>query len=171
MESALPDEDAILQESHAMHNDNDYRHTQKSPLLYLFLGIAALQAILGLVLQGPPVTMILLFGVAAIMCLIAAMFGQLTITGDETELRLQYGPLPLVSKRFRYEELRAAEASCTRFIDGWGIHYIPFRGWTYNIWGFQCVLLQREGKQPIRIGTDDVEGLLAFLQSKVGRAE
>ncbi len=51
-------------------------------------------------------------------------------------------------------------------IDGWGIHYILGRGWTYNLWGFGCVKLTL-GKKVIRVGTDDVENLAQFLRGKV----
>jgi len=54
----------------------------------------------------------------------------------------------------------------TRFIDGWGIHWIPWRGWTYNLWGFRCVRLKHLGRT-IRIGTDDPEGLRDYLADRV----
>ena len=47
------------------------------------------------------------------------------------------------------------------------IHCIPGRGWTYNLWGFDCVVV-RQGNKTTRVGTDDVAGLLAFLRTKVG---
>ena len=52
-------------------------------------------------------------------------------------------------------------------IDGWGIHYIPGRGWTYNLWGFGCVKLTVRGKV-VRVGTNDVENLARFLGEKTG---
>jgi hypothetical protein len=54
-------------------------------------------------------------------------------------------------------------------MDGWGIHYVPFRGWTYNLWGFDCVVLQL-GSKTVRIGTDDADNLLAFLERQIGTA-
>ena len=50
---------------------------------------------------------------------------------------------------------------------GWGIHYFPGRGWTYNIWGFACVKLTL-GRKIIRVGTDDADGLARFLGEKTG---
>jgi hypothetical protein len=38
------------------------------------------------------------------------------------------------------------------------------RGWTYNLWGFDCVEFQYKGR-PCRIGTDDVQGLTDWLRS------
>jgi hypothetical protein len=65
------------------------------------------------------------------------------------------------------------EVSRTRFWDGWGIHGFPFDGVTYNIKGFRCVRVTL--KRPtsfwrfkyINIGTNDPEGLAAFLKSRI----
>jgi hypothetical protein len=52
-------------------------------------------------------------------------------------------------------------------LDGWGLHYMPFRGWTYNIWGFACVKLTL-GRKIVRVGTDDAEGLAKMIAEKIG---
>jgi hypothetical protein len=49
---------------------------------------------------------------------------------------------------------------------GWGIHYVPGRGTTYNFWGFACVKLVVKGKG-VRIGTDDAVQLAEFLRSDI----
>ena len=46
------------------------------------------------------------------------------------------------------------------------LYFVPGRGWTYNLSGFNCVKLS-VGRKTVRIGTDDVQGLLAFLDGKV----
>jgi hypothetical protein len=103
--------------------------------------------------------------VAAVLALAGLMFGSLTVRGDGEFLSLRYGPLPLFGKRIPYAEVTAVEPGRTALIDGWGIHCIPGRGWTYNLWGFGCVKLTL-GKKVIRVGTDDPEGLAAFLRAK-----
>ena len=37
---------------------------------------------------------------------------------------------------------------------------MPGRGWTYNLWGFDCVKLTL-GRKIIRVGTNDAEGRVA----------
>ena len=57
-------------------------------------------------------------------------------------------------------------------LDGWGIHMSPSGGWTWNLWGFDCVdvWFEREGKtRKIRIGTNDPSGLHAFLTKQISR--
>ena len=56
-------------------------------------------------------------------------------------LALRFGPLPVLRKTFRYADITGVEIGRTSVIDGWGIHYMPGRGWTYNLWGFNCVKL------------------------------
>ena len=77
------------------------------------------------------------------------------------------GPLPVLSKTIRYADITNIEVGRTKIIDGWRVHYILGRGWTYNIWGFGCVKLTL-GRKIIRVGTDDAEGLATFLGKKTG---
>jgi hypothetical protein len=99
--------------------------------------------------------------------LTAAMFMWLRIRDEGEYLALRYGPLPLIRKRFRFADITAVEPGRSSILDGWGIHWMPGRGWTYNLWGFRCVTL-RLGAKTVRIGTDDPEGLALFLRMKVG---
>jgi len=73
----------------------------------------------------------------------------------------------LLSKRFRYADITGVEIGRTSILDGWGIHFMPGRGWTYNVWGFACVKLTL-GRKIIRVGTDDAEGLAKVVREKLG---
>jgi hypothetical protein len=114
----------------------------------------------------PPVVVLLLLS-AAIFAVCGLMFGSLTIRDDGQWLSLRFGPLPVLRKRIRYADITAVEAGRTRIIDGWGIHYMLGRGWTYNIWGYSCVKLTL-GRKIIRIGSDDAEGLANVIREKTG---
>jgi hypothetical protein len=61
-------------------------------------------------------------------------------------------------------------AARSSWIDGWGIHYIPGRGMTYNLWGFDCVEIDMNGRT-VRVGTDDPEGLTDFLKGRIAAAD
>ncbi len=104
--------------------------------------------------------------IAAIFALCGLLFGSLTIRDEGQWLALRFGPLPLIHKRICYAEITDVEAGRSRILDGWGIHYFPGRGWTYNIWGFGCVKLTL-GRKIIRIGSDDAENLAKFLREKL----
>jgi hypothetical protein len=103
-----------------------------------------------------------------LLLVLAAICPQYVEVRDKGDcLALRYGPIPLFHKRFPYSKMTAVEASRSTVFDGWGIHYLPARGWTYNLWGFGCVKVQM-GKKTVRIGTDDVRGLVVFLRGKIG---
>jgi hypothetical protein len=55
--------------------------------------------------------------------------------------------------------------SRSKVVDGWGIHCVVGRGWTWNLWGFDCVELRVKGTT-YRIGSDDADALARFLQSR-----
>jgi hypothetical protein len=82
-------------------------------------------------------------------------------------LALRFGPLPVLRKTIRYAEITGVEIGRTTILDGWGVHYMPGRGWTYSIWGFTCVKLTL-GRKVMRVGTDDAEGLVKFLGERTG---
>ena len=91
----------------------------------------------------------------------------MTIRDEGEWLALRFGPLPLLRKTIRYADITGVEIGRTRIIDGWGIHFMPGRGWTYTVWGFSCVKLTL-GRKFIRVGTDDAQGLARFLAEKTG---
>ena len=111
----------------------------------------------------------MILAVAGMFLVCAMTLASLTVRDEGQWLALRYGPLPLLRKRIRYAEITAVEPARSSVIDGWGIHYVFGRGWTYNLWGFGCVKLTL-GKKVIRVGTDDVENLTEFLRRKCGTA-
>lgn len=144
-----------------------YRHTQFGNLHYLFYVLALVGFGAAVSLRGHPAGIGLLIGTIVIL-FAGAFVRQLTIRDGGDDLILEFGLTTLFRKRFRYADITSVEPGRTKVIDGWGIHYIIGRGWTYNIWGFDCVKLTL-GKKVVRIGTDDVAGLTALLQKKIGR--
>ncbi|MEN6449871.1 MAG: hypothetical protein ABFC96_05205 [Thermoguttaceae bacterium] len=147
-----------------------YEHTQTGWWHRIFLAIAAVLVLGALLARGEPASAWVALSIAAVFLLCALVFGSLTVRGGVDAIALRYGPLPLFRKRIRYRDITAVEPARSSVIDGWGIHYIPGRGWTYNLWGFGCVKLTL-GKRVIRVGTDDVERLAEFLRTKIGGDE
>ncbi len=144
-----------------------YTHTQRG-FLWIILMLVGLA--LAAAAWVPSVTLIgqaVLGTMAAVLVLVALCFATLTIEDRGDALQLRYGPIPLLRFRFRYSDISGVAAARSGLIDGLGIHYVPFRGWTYNLWGFDCVRITHRGRS-IRIGTDDVEGLAALLREKAG---
>ncbi len=152
-----------------------YKHTQHGRWHYLFLLFSVAMAVavwltrreLGVWLLHRHLTVLnLVLATAAIFAVCGLMFGSLTIRDEGERLALRFGPLPILRKRIRYADITGVEIGRTKIIDGWGIHYTPGRGWTYNLWGFGCVKLTL-GRKVIRVGSDDVDDLARFLRDKL----
>jgi hypothetical protein len=143
-----------------------YYHTQYGRWHY-FLFAFTLAFLVGsyLARSQPPLTLILLV-MAAGFAFAGLIVGSLTVADEGDYLALRFGPLPLFSKRIRYADITAVEIGRTSIIDGWGMHYLPGRGWTYNIWGFDCVKLTLDRKV-FRVGTDDAEVLAKIIREKI----
>lgn len=143
-----------------------YTHTQRSPLHYLLIAVAAGLVAGAVAFSGQPVVGTIFAVTAALSALFALCFASLTVSTDQNRLHIKFGPLPLFQRSIPYEDITQAEAGRSSIIDGWGVHYVPVRGWTYNLWGFGCVVLHTENST-IRIGTDDAENLLAALEMRM----
>jgi hypothetical protein len=143
-----------------------YNHTQHGRWHYLLL-VFSLATFAGawLARSQPPLDLVLL-AIAAIFGLCGLIFASLTISDEGEHLALRFGPLPLIHKKIRYADITGVEFGRTSIIDGWGVHYMPGRGWTYNIWGFGCLKLTL-GRKVVRVGTDDAAELASFLQEKL----
>ncbi len=146
-----------------------YSHTQRSPLdTLLFIGAFAMMSLAFWLHDEAPAFYACVLASAG-MLFGAGTMGRLTVEDDGDALLIRFGPLPIFRKRIGYARITAARSSRSSIIDGWGIHWVPGRGWTYNLWGFDCVELTVDGKT-LRIGTDDPEGLATFLNTKIKSA-
>jgi len=152
-----------------------YSHTQVgrfhvigvgAGLVLVALGIARL---LGLYMpdMDASIAAVLLVG-GAVLLLVGLMFRHLTIRDAGDALDIRFGPVPLVGKRVPYDAIEGFERTRSRLIDGWGIHWVPGRGWTWNIHGFDCLELDLSGGRRLRVGTDDPEGLARHLERRTG---
>jgi hypothetical protein len=147
-----------------------YEHTQRGRLHYLLFAAALTPLAMGLAVgRGGPGAWYGFVALTAVLAVIAFCFARLTVRDEGTHLMLRYGPLPLFRKRIAYAEMEAATPSRSRMIDGLGVHWMPGRGWTYNLWGFDCVKIDRPGKSSLRVGTDQPRELAEFLGRRIGR--
>lgn len=143
-----------------------YDHTQKAPLYWILLGGAIFGGVITYSVSGQLPAFWIALGVTVVIGVIAACFVDLTVRDEDGCLSVRFGPIPVFGTKIRYSDIRAVEAARSSVVDGWGVHWIPGRGWTYNIWGFGCVKITL-GNKVVRIGTDDIDGLLKFLKTKV----
>jgi hypothetical protein len=143
----------------------DYQHTQKGPWSLPLSGIGVFTLGLGLLLREEPFPTISLLTLGVLLRLLGACFQHLTVTDEADRLDIRFGPLPLLRKQIRYEDMRAVEVGRTTLLDGWGIHMSPRGGWVWNIAGWDCVVIHHGGKT--WVGTDDTRNLAGFLKAKI----
>ena len=143
----------------------NYNHTQRAPLHYIPRTVAF--ACLGgaWLARNDWLAAVILCTIALTMFLLASMFTIMTVRDEGAALAIRYGPLPVFRHRIRYADITSVEPSRSALIDGWGIHWIPGRGTTFNLWGFACAKLIVRGRT-VRIGSDDVTNLVAFVEQQ-----
>jgi len=147
-----------------------YAHTQRGSWYWLLFGIAAACLAGAWSWRVEVAVHYTLLGAALLLIVIGTSFMQLTIRDEQDALGIRFGPLPLFFTRIAYGRIRSVEPDRTTLLDGWGIHYLPGRGTTYNIWGFQCVRVELDHRT-LRIGTDDVENLVKLLRERMPRSD
>lgn len=143
-----------------------YDHTQSAQLYLLFL-VVGIGMLVGAWLTPAETMRIILAISGAVMFVLAVSFRQLTVSDEFDRLLISFGPLPLFRRRIRYTDIKSVERGRTTFFDGWGIHLSPGGGWTWNLWGFDCVDVYFKKGRKLRIGTNDPEGLESFLNQRL----
>ena len=142
-----------------------YDHAQKSLIYLILLGVCLLSIGIGLVAPlGTPLSSALSGG-GAVGAFFAFSFKYLRVRDEGDCLAIRFGPLPVFRRRIPYSQITGVEPGRSWVIEGWGIHNIG-RGWIYNLWSFDCVVVHL-GAKTVRIGTDDVDGLVGFVKARI----
>lgn len=141
-----------------------YQHTQKPGLPFFAVMIPVIVAFLIIDIEDIPSVWIL-----PPACLLFAwtlmLFYSLTVTIDETYLRVRFGP-GVFFKKFRLSDIAECGTNYRTYIWGWGIRWY-IKGWLYNIAGFKSVeIIFKNGKKR-RIGTDEPEKLADAIRSVI----
>ena len=145
----------------------NYSHTQKGLIHWLCFGLAIF--FFGMTQVAPPEPALqLTFGLSGGVCaLVGLCVRSLTVTDCGDQLQVTFGPLPCIRKSFAYSEIVEVKTAKSKLIDGFGAHYFPGRGWTFNIHGFACVELKLTSGRTIRIGSDDSEQLAELIGERM----
>ncbi|MBC8355578.1 MAG: hypothetical protein H8E66_26670 [Planctomycetes bacterium] len=135
--------------------------------MYLILAAVASSIWVAAWFIPQPVVQLSLATSGGFVAILALAFRQLTVRDEGEELLVSFGPLPLFRRRIPYCDIERAEQARSSWLDGWGIHMSPSGGWTWNLWGFDCVDVFLTRGRKMRLGTDDPVELVAFLQTQI----
>ncbi|MFC1679731.1 hypothetical protein ACFL2T_05925 [Elusimicrobiota bacterium] len=108
----------------------------------------------------------LVSGLGVFIMVLGRVFAQLRVHDDGDGLEVRFGPLGNFGTRIPYADITRVEPAESSLIDGWGIHWMPGKGWLYNVSGYHCVRITM-GEKIVRVGTDDLPQLIEFLNSKI----
>jgi hypothetical protein len=159
-----------------MSSTQSYDHVQRGRFHWLVYAIAALSLWAGIaILNGTmepesgsgDAALWIFFVMAALMLLLGMSFQYMRVRDCGDALEINFGPLPLLRKQVRYADITSVTRARTSWLDGWGIHLMLGRGWTWNLWGRDCAELSINGSR-FRVGTDDADGLVSFLEERIG---
>ena len=116
----------------------------------LILGFRDLSTVLPVVAVGALLISVVFFGFRTLM---------VSVTAVEVELAYSFG---WPRKRIERAAIVSAEPHRIPWWYGSGVRRTP-KGWMWNIWGFDTVLLTLSDGKRFLIGTDDPEGLASAL--------
>jgi hypothetical protein len=143
-----------------------YSHTQRGIIKPILLAAAGITlAVAFVVLEESPPARTAALAVACVLVGASFLFGSLTVRDEGDRLGVRFGPVPLFRRTIPYSEIARVERERSGLLAGWGIHYTR-KGWLWNIGGFDCVRVTTPRGSTL-IGTDDPEGLVAFLKSRI----
>ena len=143
-----------------------YDHTQRGSLHTLVYVTAGLCLLGGWLCREELGLAIILAASGAAILPLGMCFHWLRVRDEDEHLDVRFGPLPLFGTRIPYDQITGTSPGRSTFLDGWGVHWMPGKGWIYNVWGLDCVCVAL-CRKTVRIGTDDIVNLLAFLRNKM----
>lgn len=145
----------------------EYKHTQVGHLI-IFV-ILATSLLFGIILIQASFDL----GILAMMLFILfilASFTSLTVTIDETYLRIKFG-YGIFRRRFILKEIISAKSVKNHWYYGWGIRlwFWPYM-WIFNVSGFDAVEIKMKNGKVYRIGTDESQKLESAINQKIKNA-
>jgi hypothetical protein len=139
-----------------------YEHTQVSYLPHWTMLPILTIVLFAVAFGGATVLVWVIVGAyAVITAWLVTTFGALTVIVEERQLRLYFGR-GWPRKAIPLDQVTSAQPVRNKWWYGIGIRWIP-GGWLWNVWGLDAVELRLASGKVFRIGTDDVEGLVASL--------
>lgn len=108
-----------------------------------------------------------LYLLAALFAVVAWLFSSLTIEVNEHELVSWFGP-GFWHVHASLERIVAVERTTSSGLEGWGIR-VTTRGMLYNVSGRDAVEIRLDDGRRFRLGTDDPDGLVAAVRSRITR--
>jgi hypothetical protein len=139
-----------------------YHHTQTGKWIIFIFGILAIALlVMGFLHPTTYPAFVVAIGILAALLL----FGSLTVVGDNEQLSFYFG-IGAIKKKFKYGDLQSIRKVKNKWYWGWGVRWFG-RGWLYNVSGLDAVELIFKYGKVLRIGTNDPDALLRFVEARL----
>lgn len=145
-----------------MGQSDPYIHRQPGTLIIYMMSVLCLVLILSIGMIKP---WSYTLSFMAVLVLIAIIFGSLTVEVRDERLRFWFGP-GIIRKSYDLRNIASATVVKNHWYYGWGIRLTP-RGWLYNVSGWMAVELTLVSGKSLRIGTDEPQVLVAYIQREI----
>lgn len=114
---------------------------------------------------------LLIMATMVLTILVLASFATLTVSIDNTWLKIKFG-YGVFQKKILLQEITSATAVQNRWYYGWGIRWRPWPSmWIYNVSGLKAVEITTSDGQVCRIGTDDQAGLQSAIAKLIHKSK
>jgi hypothetical protein len=140
-----------------------YEHTQVGFVTIIAVSTATVVFLAFLAAGRIAVPLAAIAGACVIAPISLALFGTLTVSVDEKRIQLRFG-VGLIRKSIPISRIASFTPIHLRWVHGYGIHWLPFRGWLYNVSGFKAVEIVTSNGKHTLIGTDEPDALCRALQ-------
>ena len=146
-----------------------YHHMQIGwTLIVLVLAAVVAEIVLVVVLVPDSTLALSLSGaLAAILAVTLVLFSTLTVTVDDSAVRLAFG-MEVLRREVALDEIAAAAKVRNAWYSGWGVRIIP-NGRVYNVGGLDAVELRLDSGRVVRLGSDEPDVLLMAVQSALAK--
>lgn len=145
-----------------------YRHTQWLWLLWIVLPAATAAVVAAALAAAGGVGWAVVALVVAADLAVLLLLGCLTIELDDREIAWRFGLLGWPRWSLPLQDIAGAELAPSSPLEGWGIRRTR-DGMLYNAAGMRTVRLVTTDGRRLRLGTDEPERLLGFLQARLRR--
>ena len=143
-----------------------YKHTQMGIVIIVPVTVAIIVFLMFLAAGRVMVPVWSATVIVLMTPLMLALFGTLTVSVDGEMLLAKFG-VGLVRKSIPLSHIASFQSVRMRWLYGFGIHWIPSRGWLYNVSGLKAVeIIMKSGKHTL-IGTDEPDTLCGALEKSV----
>lgn len=140
-----------------------YEHTQTGMLQIVAVLAVMVIIVITTFLFGPH---IIPLAVLMLLVVVVLSFASLTVTIENDAVRVRFGPLGLIRKKWLLSEIVSAAVVTNPWYFGYGIRWTP-HGPLYNVAGSGAVEILLVSGKKVRIGTDEPEQLAGGINHAI----